>query len=165
MTSIKSTFTPTLPSLLVTRTIMTNGWRQRPPPSLEKWWQIPKKFGNFWQHHRHTNRKSHQLVFILLGVWKTICAHNLIEISHLELKLKSSSIVKTITTNNNWCGKVRSQWHNLPHKWFRKIAAHNFDSSSSRWSSWAIIFWNRLRWDDLKKLTKISSISSHFEAP
>ena len=27
MTSIISTFTPTLPSLLVTRTIMTNGWR------------------------------------------------------------------------------------------------------------------------------------------
>ena len=31
MTPIKSTFTPTLPGLLVTRTIMTNCWRQKHP--------------------------------------------------------------------------------------------------------------------------------------
>ena len=34
MTLIKTTFTPTLPSLFVTSSIMTNGWRQRYPPSL-----------------------------------------------------------------------------------------------------------------------------------
>ena len=40
MTLIKSSFTPTLPSLFVTRTIMTNCWRQRPPPP----WRNRDKF-------------------------------------------------------------------------------------------------------------------------
>ena len=36
MTSIKLSFSYTLPDLLMTRKRMTNCWRQRPPPSLKK---------------------------------------------------------------------------------------------------------------------------------